>query len=159
MDFKKMYLENKISNDEYILLTFLNTSSKIDEVYNFLKNKFDVKLVLKSLVKKKIITIDIEKNIIEKNIKLKVQDKNKEKNLLTAKEVDEIRVLINREITVYELEKLREWIEKYSYNIILDAFYKALRKDIDNFNYIEKILINNTVNNTKSKINRNFELY
>ncbi|MFV0288090.1 MAG: DnaD domain protein, partial [Mycoplasmatales bacterium] len=122
----------------------------------------NVKLLIDSLYQKTYINIDFNNNLITLNLEKKVDAKQQEG--LNVQNVDELRILLNREIKNYELELLQQWINHYSIKQIKEAIYKAMLKNIDNFKYIEKILQNNEneINNPPNKVknySRKFDFF
>ncbi len=81
---------------------------------------------------------------------------------LTAEVIDRIGFLLNRQVKPFELELLREWVDKgHNVDQIEIAIQKAMIKNIDNFNYIQTVLENATEIREEPVVNvkRNIELY
>ncbi len=110
-------------------------------------------------------------DITKVNGKLKVELKPVEKeieeiseilpNMLNREAVDRINFLLNRKLQMYELEKINRWLSlDYTIDQIELAISKSMINDVDNFNYIEKVLFNNEKKNQQNlNIERNFDLY
>lgn len=85
-----------------------------------------------------------------------------ETEVLTSDKLDRISFLLNRRINNMELEKLKEWLNLgYTIPQIEVAIQKSTINQVDNFNYIEKVLLNSTERKEAkvSKIQRNIDLY
>lgn len=85
-----------------------------------------------------------------------------ETEILTSDKLDRISFLLNRRINNMELEKLKEWLNLgYTIAQIEVAIQKSTINQVDNFNYIEKVLLNSTERKEAkvSKIQRNIDLY
>ncbi len=158
MNISNLLKDNIISKEEALLLYIIYENDKVNiqvlsQIYlepNILKKE------LMNLLEKKYIDIDWNTNIVSK-----AQDKPVEE--LTVSDVDRVRVIINREIALHELEQLKKWQRKHSIDEIVEAVYKAVVKNIDNFNYIEKILENDQTSGNKkteqSKVRKNFDFF
>lgn len=142
LDYDKL-ISGEIDKDEFLIINIINQSQQIEltKILQIIKNNDKTKRILNKLEKEKKIKIEYENNLIKTN---KIKQNNKiEQPIVTVEQIDQIKVIINREIKPYELEKILEWRKNYSIKTITDAIYKAATKNIDNFNYIEKIIINN----------------
>lgn len=161
-----LYIENIVSDEEYIVMTILiiKNINKLEKLMEKIPEHLQIKKILHSLKEKKIIEIDyltneilfiqnknektieskevIENKEVENVIEEIESSKGKEIKFLTVKNVDEIKILFNREIAPYELEKIKEWNNKYNFELIKNSIYKASLKNILNLNYIEKIIEN-----------------
>ncbi len=142
MDSIELYKNKNINKDQLLLFYIIKDSNPID--MQKLINDFPNILSLDNLNKLEslsLIDIDYNKNII----KLK-------ENKLSSSDIDKIRVILNREIKTYELEKIKQWFLTYTIKEIQDAIYQTMIKGIDNFNYVEKVLFND--NNSKLDSNK-----
>lgn len=161
-----LYIENIVNDEEYIVITILiiKNINKLEKLMEKIPEHLQIKKILHSLKEKKIIEIDYLTNEIlfiqnknektiessevidNKEVKTAIEkiesSKGEETNFLTVKNVDEIKILFNREIAPYELEKIKEWNNKYDFELIKNSMYKASLKNILNLNYIEKIIEN-----------------
>ncbi len=138
MDKIKLYKSNKI-NKEHLLLFYIINDYKPISINDLLENFGDLVSLdyLKKLEELNLINIDYNQNIV---------DLKKEESL-TSSDIDKIRVILNREIKTFELEKIKKWFLTYSIKEIEDAIYQTVLKGIDNFNYIEKVLFSDEKNN------------
>ncbi len=133
------------------LLNFLNEYSISREVLSGLDQKGIISLV-KSQGKLQVVLNEMQ-----------VKAESEIAQVLVSSEmIDRINFLLNRQLRENELEKIKTWIElEYSMNEIESAITKSILNNVDNFNYIEKVLFNNQGSTKPKSINieRNFELY
>ncbi len=160
MDKIKLYKNSKISKEQLLLFYIINDYKPIG-INELLKNFSDLVSLenLKKLEELNLISIDYNQNLID----LKREEK------LSSSDIDKIRVVLNREIKTYELEKIKKWFLTYSIKEIEEAIYQTVLKGIDNFNYIEKVLFNdektNNINGQKisnkrgQKVIKKFDLF
>ncbi len=137
-----LYKNKKINKDQLLLFYIINENNpvSIDELIESFGNLVNQEN-LNALIKLSLINIDYQKNVI-----------NLKENKLTANDIDKIRVVLNREIKTYELEKIKQWFLSYNIEEIQDAVYQTVLKGIDNFNYIEKVLFSGEKNDLNKKI-------
>lgn len=153
----KLYDKKIINKDQIILLVLIEEKKKINDVIKYQNLINDFKKNLEDLERKEIIIIEsktqiIKINHISQDDKKETSNTNKE---LTVKELDSLRVILNREIKNYELTILQKWILKYTFEEIKEAVYLSGLKNIDNFNYVEKILVSNNLVKDKNNIETN----
>lgn len=138
MDKFKLFKESKIEKDEMLILYIIFEQNEVSLEQLLSLNIINMKEKINSLMLKGYIEVDFKNNTL-KPLKNSVNLEEK----LTIENIDELRIMLNREIKNYELEKLKEWVKEYSFEKIKEATYKSMIKNIDNFNYIEKVLYNN----------------
>ncbi len=132
MDSLDLYKSKKINKSQLLLFYIIKENNPVS--INDLIGEFKDLVSLENLSLLEsvgLINIDYQKNLINLNEKK-----------LNSSDIDKIRVVLNREIKTYELEKIKQWFEKYSIEEIQEAVYQTVLKGIDNFNYIEKVLFN-----------------
>lgn len=174
--------ELNLSNDEIICILRIKTIGENDvDLINFLEKFPMEKINVESLIAKKLIKLNeinsqIKINLLPLYESLVGHNQTPETNnsaisenqsALTISDIDRIKFILNRNIKVHELEKLKFWI-KAGYEIaeIENAIHKSLLKNIDSFNYIEAVLYNEPINKEIEQtndsqsvvINRNWEL-
>ncbi len=158
MDSIQLY-KNKSINKEQLLLFYIIKDNNSISMQDLIQNFDDIVSIdnLNILESFGLINIDYNKNIIE--IK---------RNKLSSSDIDKIRVILNREIRTFELEKIKQWFLTYELEEITDAIYQTMIKGIDNFNYVEKVLFNDknseldkekTSNLTGKKVIKKFDLF
>ncbi len=161
----EIFKNGLISPYELLILYVVEEKKEIplQELLNLFPN-INIKNILKNLESKNMLKIDYENNLIINFNKSTVEVDVVEN--LTVDKLDQIRQILNREIKNYELEILKKWFEKHTYLEIKDAIQIASLKNIDNFNYINKILENSSNINSekeeekhKFKINRKFDFF
>ncbi len=137
MDSLYLYKSKKINKSQLLLFYIIkeNNPVSINDLIGEFKDLFSLEN-LSLLESVGLINIDYQKNLINLNEKK-----------LNSSDIDKIRVVLNREIKTYELEKIKQWFEKYSIEEIQEAVYQTVLKGIDNFNYIEKVLFNDEKKN------------
>ncbi len=155
-----------LSDSELVAMLKLCTLS--DESTEFSRFLTDVNITqedLMALKNKQLI------DIIKVNGKLKVEMKPVQEEveqisetspiMLNREAVDRINFLLNRKLQMYELEKINRWLSlDYTIEQVELAISKSMINDVDNFNYIEKVLFNNEKKNQQNlNIERNFDLY
>lgn len=147
----QLFNDKLITKDELLIIYIISEAKTIDLSKLLALEINNAKLLIDSLYQKAYIDIDFNNNLIMLNLEKKVNVKQQE--VLNVQSLDEVRVLLNREIKNYELELLQQWIKQYSIKQIKESVYKAMLKNIDNFKYIEKILQNseNEINNSQNK--------
>lgn len=166
----ELWRKKIIDKEEFVVLNILVVEKyrslipliQIGEELN-IKN---LKTLLNELQKKKILTVrDNQILLLPVDALLKERDNIQVKSsILTVANIDEIRIILNREITNSELRMLRTWIEtgQYSFEEIKDAIYRVSLKGIDNFTYIGKVLENSEVKKMEtfdSKVDREFDFF
>ncbi len=137
MDSLYLYKSKKINKSQLLLFYIIKENNPVS--INDLIGEFKDLVSLENLSLLEsvgLINIDYQKNLINLNEKK-----------LNSSDIDKIRVVLNREIKTYELEKIKQWFEKYSIEEIQEAVYQTVLKGIDNFNYIEKVLFNDEKKN------------
>lgn len=154
-----LYKKGIITQKQLFILYIVEElkSVKIEELLISFNELFSME-DLEKLEKLEIVNVDYSKNMIEL----------KQKSL-SVKDVDKIRVILNRELKNYELEQVKNWYKDYSIKEIEEAVYQTVLKGIDNFNYIEKVLFNKAENqdnkqekgnlNGNSKVIKKFDLF
>ncbi len=158
MDSIQLY-KNKSINKEQLLLFYIIKDNNSISMQDLIQNFDDIVSIdnLNILESFGLISIDYNKNIIE--IK---------RNKLSSSDIDKIRVILNREIRTFELEKIKQWFLTYELEEITDAIYQTMIKGIDNFNYVEKVLFNDknseldkekTSNLKGKKVIKKFDLF
>ncbi len=158
MNISNLLKDNIVSKEEALLLYIIYENEQVNiKVLSQISPEPNIlKKDLMHLLERKYIDIDWNANIVNKPYK-------KPHDELTVSDVDRVRVIINREIALHELEQLKKWQKKYSIDKIVNAFYKAAVKNIDNFNYIEKVLENDPAPNNKkseqNKVRKNFDFF
>ncbi|MFV0287862.1 MAG: DnaD domain protein [Mycoplasmatales bacterium] len=147
----QLFNDKLITKDELLIIYIISEAKTIDLSKLLALEINNAKLLIDSLYQKAYIDIDFNNNLIMLNLEKKVNVKQQE--VLNVQSLDEVRVLLNREIKNYELELLQQWIKQYSIKQIKESVYKAMLKNIDNFKYIEKILQNseNEINSSQNK--------
>lgn len=174
-----LYKNKQVTYEEMVLLYIIydNSEVQIENLYNTLNIKMDVKKTIKDLYNKNYVNIDWEKSKVMVS-KRRILEENKEKEInigqhlydqkiakkeVTVEHIDKIRVILNREIKPHELMQLQKWYEQYEMEEIIDAIYKSCLKDIDNFNYIEKVLFNEPQEKKEptkiKKVQKNFDFF
>lgn len=154
--FIKKALELKLSLEEFLMLTFFdndyNEYLNIESLSEVLGFKIDESYrVFNSLISKKLITIETEKDLdgrmVEKVnldnfynmiVEEKINDKKKS-------EKEDIFAIFEKEfartITSMEYEIINAWISKgYSEELIIGALKEAVYNGVNNLRYIDKIL-------------------
>lgn len=78
---------------------------------------------------------------------------------LTRSFIDELQILIERQLTNYELGTINSWLKSgHNHDQIKNAFIKSLSLGVDNFKYIEKVLQNNQNLNSESSTNNSGQI-
>lgn len=152
------YKRLNISEEELVVLIFImDLGSKI--VYNpdvFVSQlnieKFKVMEILNSLSEKKLITIVVEKNKSNKSEEYISLELLYNKILNLFKEVKDNNIdnsdifsifesEFGRTLSTMEYEIIKEWLkDNFSQEIIVEALKEAVYNNVNNLNYIDKIL-------------------
>lgn len=150
------YSKLSLSSDDVILLIYLiNEQNPIVCDYQKMSKDLNIDLMsamtkVNSLVEKKIISIEIKKNIYSKLEEYINLDLLYEKVFLefidnkTNEEDDNIfsifELEFGRTLSPSEYEILNTWSSKYSKDILIEALKEAVLSNVKNLRYIDRIL-------------------
>lgn len=157
----ELYIAKKIEANQYLVLSLLKNSEfeQLKDFLSLLPTELNIKVILNALESKGLIEIDYNNNKIRiKDTAFKENENIESGNYLDVKEIDQLRILFNRELAPFELERIKLWYHEYKFEEIKNAIYKSSLKNIFHLNYIEKILQTESVNK-KSIENENNQKY
>ncbi len=159
------YLENQqklgLSADEVLTIIKIEINEDpVNDLNQFLSNQQISIQTVKNLQTKGILTVSQSENGISFEVK-EVKSDTKVSSQLNRQSIDRISFLLNRKLQMHELEKINKWLTlDYTINQIETAISKSMINDVDNINYIEKVLFNGEGKQQQNlNIERNFDLY
>ncbi|MGL5021356.1 MAG: DnaD domain protein [Mycoplasmatales bacterium] len=159
-----------LTDSEFLMLIRILSFNQEKIAYSVLANQFEVdREIISKLKELKMI------DIIQENTKVYITISPLYNHLfdqkcedtpvtsqLSADVLDRISFLLNRQVKVFELEKIKEWCEQgYKIEEIEVAIQKSIINNVDNFNYIQTVLynVNKKDEIEEVKVQRNIEFY
>ncbi len=152
------YPKYDLTDEEFIcicrLLTFDTINVKLNE---FMKTFANQKPLISNMSIKKIVQIiEIESDVyisLRPLYELMIETRAHQTAIcLSQKQVAKVSHILNRELKSSDIEQINMWMSRgHSFDEIESAIYKALVHEVDHLNYIEKILYNESPNQTSTK--------
>ncbi len=157
-----------ISNEEFICICQMLTHDPLYiDLMSFLKSSQNSKPLISSLVTKKHLELVDRNGRMTINLSPLYEKLSSDTQVLpevglTTDQIDKLIHIFGRNLNPNELTKINSWLKAgTTYSKVEEAIYVALAKGINNLNYIEKIIVNDSstkteVTATESKIKRNW---
>lgn len=162
------YQQYNIEPNEFICICQLLTIDPLQiDLISFLRKTKNNKPIISSLATKKLITLgEVNGKVtidLSKLYELMSSDfEQLEQVGLSNEQVDRLVFIFGKKLLPNEIMKINSWLASgATFQQIEEAIYTALAREINNLNYIEKIILNNnttveTVVNNESSIKRNW---
>jgi len=159
--YKKMDLED---NELISILKILSVTNNETSIVTLMKDTHITKEELTSLSLRGVITMEPIDSMIMVKLEpmyLKLEKGVDSEYELSLEKLEKVKHLLDRSLSNVELKKLKEWMnEGFTFKEIELAIQKSLINEVDNFKYIETVLVNNQKRSTnEGKITRRDDLY
>lgn len=152
------YSNYNISDEEFICLCQLKTFDHLHiDILEFLKVFPGKKAIISSLATKNIIKLNNKNGIVFIDLSplyglIENSEKLNQKEGLTSGQVDKLIHILARNLNPNEIVQINGWLKAgVEFSKVEEAIYTALGKGVNNLNYIEKIVLNNSNNNCETK--------
>lgn len=152
------YSKFNISDDEFICLCQLKTFDHVHiDILEFLKTFPGKKAIISSLVTKNIVKLNNKNGVVFVDLNplynlIESSEEKGENEGLTTEQIDKLIHILARNLNPNEIVQINSWIKSGAdFSKIEEAIYTALGKGVNNLNYIEKIVLNNSNSNYETK--------